>query len=187
MLPSRSSSMTSFKIQLIAIAEDGQEEVREIASLTRDELTPETLGLSLAEGKAILKDIQQIVIECQVSSFLASQKLCSACGQWRHSKGYGPLSLRTVFGKVTLQSERWHHGDCQPHTTKTFSPLAELLPEHTTPELLFLETKWSSLMSYGLTAKLLEDVLPMDDPLNAFTIRRHVGDLAERLGEGLGA
>jgi len=149
--------MTSFKIQLIATAEDGQEEVREIASLTRDEFTPETVGLSLAEGKTILKDIQQIVIERQVSSFLAAQKLCSACGQWRHSKGYGPLSLRTVFGKVTLQSERLHHCDCQPHTTKTFSPLAELLLERTTPERLFLETKWSSLLSYGLTAELLHE------------------------------
>ena len=178
--------MTSFKIQLIAIAEDGQEEVREIASLTRDELTPETLGLSLAEGKAILKDIQQIVIECQVSSFLASQKLCSACGQWRHSKGYGPLSLRTVFGKVTLPSERWHHGDCQLHTKKTFSPLAELLPEHTTPELLFLETKWSSLMSYGLTAELLHEVLPMDSPLPASTLREHVCHVAQRLENELG-
>ena len=27
--------------------------------------------------------------------------------------------------------------------------LAQLLPERTTPEMLFLETKWSALMSYG--------------------------------------
>jgi hypothetical protein len=64
--------------------------------------------------------------------------------------------------------------------------LADLLPAHTTPELLFLETKWASLMSYDMTAKLLEDVLPMDDPLNAFTIRRHVWDTAERLEQELG-
>jgi hypothetical protein len=41
-------------------------------------------------------------------------------------------------------------------------------------------------MSYGMTAKLLEDVLPMDDPLNAFTIRRHDCDVAERLERELG-
>ena len=61
-----------------------------------------------------------------------------------------------------------------------------MLPDHTTPELLFLETKWASLMSYGMTAKLLEDVLPMDNPLNAFTIRRHVCEVAERLERELG-
>ena len=50
----------------------------------------------------------------------------------------------------------------RPHQTRTFSPLAEMLPEHTSPELLFLETKWASLMSYGMTSKLLQDVLPID-------------------------
>ena len=64
--------------------------------------------------------------------------------------------------------------------------MAELLPDHTTPELLFLETKWASLMSYGMTAKLLEDVLPMDGPLNAYTIRRQVWGVAERLERELG-
>jgi hypothetical protein len=34
------------------------------------------------------------------------------------------------------------HCDCQPHDTRSFSPLAQVLPERTTPELLFLETKW---------------------------------------------
>jgi hypothetical protein len=52
--------------------------------------------------------------------------------------------------------------------------------------LLFLETKWASLMSYGMTAKLLEDVLPMDEPLNAFTIRQHVWNVADRMERELG-
>jgi hypothetical protein len=31
---------------------------------------------------------------------------------------------------------------------KTFSPLRTLLPEHVSPELLYLEVKWGSLMPY---------------------------------------
>jgi hypothetical protein len=46
--------------------------------------------------------------------------------------------------------------------------MAHLLPERTTPELHFLETKGASLMSSGMTTQLLEDVLPTDDALNAF-------------------
>ena len=81
-----------------------------------------------------------------------------------------------------------HHCVCRPHKTKTFSPLAELLPNHTLPELLFLETKWASLMSYGMTSKLLQDVLvlPIEEPVNTFTIRQHVADVAERLEQELG-
>jgi hypothetical protein len=64
--------------------------------------------------------------------------------------------------------------------------LAELLPNHTLPELLFLETKWASLMSYGMTLKLLQDVLPIDEPVNTFIIRQHVADVAERLEQEMG-
>ena len=59
--------------------------------------------------------------------------------------------------------------------------MAELLPNRTLPELLFLETKWASLMSYGMTSDLLQEVLPIDELVNTFTIRRHVANVAERL------
>jgi hypothetical protein len=36
------------------------------------------------------------------------------------------------------------------------------LGEHISPELSYLEAKWASLMSYGVTVKLLEEVLPIE-------------------------
>jgi hypothetical protein len=174
------------RVQVVVVTEDGCEEISQIASIERTDLKPETLGLTLAEGKAILKGIQQTLIQQQICSCLAPWRQCPDCGRRRHSKGYHNLSLRTVFGCLKLKSPRLHHCNCQQQETGTFSPLADLLPDHTTPELLFLETKWASLMSYGMTAKLLEDVLPMDDPLNAFTIRQHVWKVAERLEQELG-
>jgi Tc toxin complex TcA C-terminal TcB-binding domain/Plasmid pRiA4b ORF-3-like protein len=66
------------------------------------------------------------------------------------------------------------------------APLAELLPERTTPELLFLESKWAALVAYGLSVKLLQDVLPIDEPLHGVTIRNHVLTLAQRLEDSLG-
>src|SRR5919197_4452411 len=41
-------------------------------------------------------------------------------------------------------------------------------------------------MSYGLTVNLLQDVLPLDEPLEAVTIRNHVFMLAQRLEDALG-
>jgi hypothetical protein len=61
-----------------------------------------------------------------------------------------------------------------------------LLPEHITPELLFLETKWAALVSYGITADLLHEVLPIDEALAPCTIREHVFTVAERLEQQLG-
>jgi hypothetical protein len=175
-----------YKIQVVTIGEDGREETREITSIQRTDVKPETLGLTLAEGKMILRDLQQIVVESQVSSLLLPKRSCPECGEPRCSKGNHTLLLRSVFGQLTVKSPRVHHCVCRPHETKTFSPLAELLPNHTLPELLFLETKWASLMSYGMTSKLLQDVLPIDEPVNTFTIRQHVEDVAERLEQEMG-
>jgi hypothetical protein len=86
----------------------------------------------------------------------------------------------------SVESPRLYHCACQAPETTTFSPLATLLPERTTPELLYLETKWAALVSYGLTSTLLQDVLPLDEPLQAVTIRNHALGLAERLEDALG-
>lgn len=174
------------QIRAVTITDNGQEQVHDITSLERTELKMETLGLTLAEGKAILSEIQRVVVEAQTAHCVAAHRQCSDCGQQRHSKGHHDLPLRTVFGKVTVASPRLLHCDCQPHETKSFSPLAQVLPERTTPELLFLETKWASLMSYGLTTELLQEVMPMDALLHASTIREHVCSVAQRLENELG-
>ena len=176
----------TFPIRVVAIADDGQEPVHGITSLQRTELQMETVGLTLAEGKAILSAIQRVVVEAPTAPCVAAHRQCSDCGQPRHSQGHHDLPLRTVFGKVTVASPRLLHCDCQSHETKSFSPLAQVLPERTTPERLFLETKWASLMSYGMSTELLQEVLPMDSPLHASTIREHVCRVAQRLENELG-
>jgi hypothetical protein len=93
------------------------------------------------------------------------------------------------------QGALWHHAgedprlcrrQCQSHSTKTCSSLAALLPEHSTPELLLLETTWAALVSYRVTAQLLQDVPPSDEVLHAFTICQHVYTVAQRPEQGLG-
>ena len=44
-----------YKIQVVTIGEDGCQETLEIACVERTDLKPETLGLTLAEGKMILQ------------------------------------------------------------------------------------------------------------------------------------
>jgi hypothetical protein len=174
------------KIQVVTISDDDHETTREVACVERHDLTPETFGLSLAEGKVVLQALQEVVVEWQMHAYLLQQRACPHCGKARQSKGVHHTVFRTVFGTLPVDSPRLYHCPCQPHTTTSFSPLAALLPERTTPDLLYLETKWAALMSYGLTGKLLQDVLPLDEPLHAVTIRNHVFAVAERLEDALG-
>ncbi len=174
------------KVQVVTTTDDGQESIRELACIERDDLTAESLGLSVAESKALLQSLQEVVVEWQMKTYLDGQSHCPDCGQLRHSKGSHHTAFRTVFGTISVESPRFEHCSCQSHDTQSFSPLAVLLPEHTTPELLYLETKWASLASYGMTVKMLEDVLPLGEALQAITIRNHVLKIAERLEDELG-
>ncbi len=53
------------------------------------------------------------------------------------------------------------------------------------PELQFLQSKWASLMSYGMTLDLLEDMLPIKT--NIATIFHHTHRTAERLDSEISA
>jgi hypothetical protein len=55
---------------VVITTEDGQTETREIACLEREDLIPTTLGLTLADGKAILKALQAVVVERQMATYL---------------------------------------------------------------------------------------------------------------------
>ena len=96
------------------------------------------------------------------------------------------MSFRTPFGDVGIASPRFYSCRCRPANRRTFSPLTALFTEHVAPELLYLETKWASLVSYGATAGLLKDVLPIDTKTNAATIRNHLHRVAARSEAELG-
>jgi hypothetical protein len=145
------------------------------------------VGLSLAEAKTLLADVQNRLVAAQASDYVARHRPCPACGRRRPIKGYETIAFRTAFGVVRLPSPRLVHCRCQAAEAKTFSPLTTLLTEHTAPELLYLESKWSSLVSYGLTADLLREVLPVGTTANASTIRNHLHKVARRCDADLGA
>lgn len=176
-----------FRIQLVTVANDGTEHREEVADLIRAGATIETTGLTLAESKQVLHDLQRAIVVRQVTASLDDQRPCPHCGKQRCLKEHGTAPFRTLFGEISVPNPRWQHCACQPHTERTFRPLATLLPERTSPELLYLETKWAALMSYGLTTKLLHDVLPLDRRHSAVTIRNHTLAVARRSEQRLGA
>jgi len=184
--PSQGSAGTRFRLQLVTLHASGQEEVQEVARIERAGLEMETLGLTLAEGKLILKKIQEGVVQEQIHESLLQLRCCPECGEARHSKGYHPIAVRTLFGNVEVNSPRLEHCRCQPHEEKSFSPLHTVLPEHVSPEMLYLEVKWSSLLPYEVSCDLLHDVLPVDEKLSAVTIRNHLFAVAERIENELG-
>jgi hypothetical protein len=89
--------------------------------------------------------------------------------------------FRTPFGKLKLDSPQLYGCPCQSPGPKSVNPLAERLPERTSPELTYLETKFAALVSYGLSLKLLNDALPIGQSLSVTAIRNQVRQRVERL------
>ena len=175
------------KVQLVVCDDDGHEETyTDVVVLEKACQRLEHLGLTLMEAKQLLTVLQQRLVAQQTAAFVAAHSHCAHCGKSLEIKGYHTRTFRTLFGTVTLTSPRLYHCRCQPHKTTTFRPLNALLTERVAPELLFMETKWASLVSYGLTVQALKDFLPVDATLNATTVQNHTLQVAERCEAELG-
>jgi hypothetical protein len=138
------------RVQVIVESDgDTPPTVHEVACVERGYLGIHTLGLHLAEAKELLQQVVQgVVIAGQAQQALAEQVRCPACGRARRHKDAATIVLRTLFGTLRLRSPRWWHCPCQPQSSRTFSPLAAARRERTTPELLYLESKFAGLVSY---------------------------------------
>jgi hypothetical protein len=176
------------KVQVIIESESGEAEmVPEGAKLERQSLRPESLGLTLSEAKALLQGVQNAMVTHQSAEYVAQQLACPDCGRIRSQKGKHQVVFRTLFGTVRLESPRLYRcGCCRKEAPRSFSPLAALLPERTAPELAYLETKFAALISYGLTADLLAEVLPTGGEINAAGVYRNVQRVAKRMEAELG-
>ena len=173
-----------FRVEMVCINDAGQEHRSDIREVERRQLAMETLGLNLCESKAMLESVQEFVVARQTAEDWEQRRQCPNCGERYTAKGGGTIGVKTWFGTVEVANPRWNRCACQPSGPKTFRPAAAWLRGTTSPELLYLETKWASLIPFAKVADLLREVLPVD--ADDETIRGHVQATAERMEEERG-
>src|SRR5215510_8327574 len=175
------------KLQRVICNDEGHEEtVTDVITLNKNTQRIEHLGLTLAESKQLLSTLQQHLLQQQVDTFLDTHATCPDCGTPLQLKARGSRSFRTLFGTFKVSSPRLEHCDCKRRKTSSFRPLSALLTEPVAPELLYMEAKWSSLVSYGLSLDALQDFLPLDLSLDVKTVRYDTLKVAKRLEAELG-
>jgi hypothetical protein len=121
----------------------------------------------------------RVLTDVQITEWQADQRACPGCRNRRSVKGHHPIVFRTPFGKLRSASERVRICPCTQSPTASVSPLAELLRERFSPEMVYLETKFASLVPYGLTVRLMDEVLLLDRPIGTERVRRHLFRVAE--------
>ncbi len=175
-----------FQIQVICQDDSGDEQHRQLMELSRDELIMETLGLTLVEGKQLLHDLQRCVVDRQAAAYLEQHRRCPQCDHRFVIKAQGSPTVNTIYGPCAVANPRWRRCRCQRIGAKTFRPTAAWMTDRSSPELLYLETKWASLIPYARVVDLLGEVLPVSKTLNPQTVSNHLHATAQRLEQRLG-
>ncbi|AGW90031.1 hypothetical protein N234_08310 [Ralstonia pickettii DTP0602] len=114
------------------------------------ELEPAKVGLSLAEGKDVLHELQKIMVAMQAEEVCMLRRFCTRCHSFLDLKDRRIRKVDTVFGTVPFRSARIICCPCGTPLPLEFpySPMTEYVPERATSELLALEAKLSAQMPY---------------------------------------
>jgi hypothetical protein len=146
-------------------------------------LDAESVGLSLADGKQLLHNLQQAVIPAQTDEICALRRVCRRCHRWTALKDYRHRKVDTVFGTVSFRSPRIVSCACEPpwYLETAFCPLWPIIPERATPELLALQAKLAAQMSYRRVVETMREFLPVDDKINHVTVRNRTLRVGARI------
>ena len=81
-----------------------------------------------------------------------------------HDQGLRQHPVSTVFGLVEVPNPRWNRCGCQTEGPQTFRPMRSWLNGQTSPEMLYLETKWASLIPFARATDLLKEGIRQSNP-----------------------
>jgi hypothetical protein len=168
-----------WRVKLVADFGDEAAEIEvEVARIERDEFTvPETLGLSLAEGKHLTAAIQREMVRAQAATMGERFRCCADCGSTLFSKGYRSVTFRSLFGDVPLRVRRFVSCQCRNTADEPRSFSALTLEGGMAPELAYVTTKFAALAPFAKVA----DLLPVGGAVNAGTVRNRTRRIGERI------
>jgi hypothetical protein len=155
-----------------------------VAIVDREDKDLSQLGLTLAEGRSLLTDVQSALVSQQVETWLSANTRCRRCGSALSHKDSRSIVVRTVFGKMALESPRLWSCACAVksgaarHST---SPLCKALPKRVTPELECLQVKWAAHLPFRQATALLKEVLPLDKGISFSGTRNRVHAVGKAL------
>lgn len=139
----------------------------------------EDLGLCLEEGKALLAQLQTLLVTQQVERDQATRTPCAECGQCRHIKDYRLRRFDTVFGRVVVRRARLMCGSqaCRAGTERALPELRG----RSTPEFDVLRAKFSALLPYRVARRQLCELLPVSTGVALTTLRNRTFAVADQL------
>jgi len=128
-------------VKLVSEITPGQRQEYDLVEFARtNPMTPATLGIAIAEGKAILAAVQKQMVADQVQQHCDITRNCKQCGAELPTKGHYTSTFKSVYGKISISVRRVRGCRCHGQRGQSFSTMfAGRNP--TSPELRFISAK----------------------------------------------
>jgi hypothetical protein len=172
-------------IKLEARSGWGEVETIEVGRLKRRVvgLTADEVGLTLAEGKDLLSELQRLVLQTQMEEYTMCARVCQECLTMRRQRDCRTRTIQTLFGTVKVDAPRISICPCSNEmgfVDLSFSPLVQLFPDRCTPELRRVHAELGARHSFREASQLLSTLLPCS-PTNHATIRNRTHRIAAEI------
>jgi hypothetical protein len=168
-----------WRVKLVADFGAGPATDIEVARIERENwAVPETLGLTLVEGKQLTAAVQTEMVRAQASTTGERFRRCAHCGAMLASKGYRQVTFRALFGRVPLRVRRFVRCQCRDVSEEPSGFSALTLEGGVAPELAYVTAKFAVLAPFAKVADLIDELQPVGGAVNASTMRnrtRRVG------------
>jgi hypothetical protein len=145
------------------------------------EYAPQMIGLTLADGKQVLADLQVHLVRAQAEDHCRRRRHCQRCGAQLPLKDRRSRRLVSLFGTVEVRAPRFTPCRCAVTSRRTLSPVAEIMPDRCTPEYERVVAKMGALLPYRRARMLLSEVLPLGKPQTVETTRQRTLRVGARL------
>jgi len=171
-----------WRVKLVAELRSGVMTETEVARIERDEQAGlADLGLRLAETKQLTAALQAEIVPVQVAAAGECHRCCSSCGHKLASKGYYPVTFRSLFGDVPVRVRRLLACSCRVEGEAMSFGVLDLGHDAVAPELAYVTARYAALAPFGKVAVLLSELLPISGAPNAGTVRNRTRRVGEKV------
>jgi hypothetical protein len=164
------------KVSLAISGDAGESDLVPLLTLEVDaQSSIETLGLSLADAKAVLARLQAQIVTRQVKQLSASQRRCENCGSNRAVKDYHDIHYQSLFGRIVVKVPRWRRCSCSA------APSERRAQRWISAELEYVQSRLAATIPYAKSSELLALLLPVAGANSTSAVRKHTLGVGRRL------
>jgi hypothetical protein len=152
-------------------------EATTVAVVERKDRSVADLGLTLAEGRALLAEVQSLLVSEQTAGWMRANWLAIVVARRWRTRMPGRSWCEPCLARSTCRVRGCGQCNCaakQGQPRRSVSPLCKAVHQRVTPELEYLQAKWAAHLPYRQATELLREVLPLDKGISFGSTRRRI-------------